>query len=86
MSLCCQNRITLGFAYSDNLWLHADTDSDMFKSDNCLKSRVRKEILKSFLRICDLFVVAFLASNLSNIRHPRNAEGVMRQRDAPGYF
>lgn len=84
--LCCQNRITLVFAYYDTLCLHMDTDSDMFKTDNCLKSRVRNEMLKSFWHICDLFVVAFLASDLSNIRHPRNAEGVIRQPCAPNYF
>lgn len=42
--------------------------------------------MKYFLRICDLFVVAFLASDLSNIRHPTNAEGVIRQHCAPSYF
>lgn len=39
-----------------------------------------------FWHRCDLFVVAFLASDLSSIRRPRNAEGVIRQPCAPSYF
>lgn len=69
VSLCCQNRITLVFAYYDNLCLHIDTDSDMFKIGNCLKSRDRKEIwnVSCMYVTCLLLLFSHLICPISDI-------------------